>query len=44
MVKGDRLFIDINTESTCSMGGKKHWLLAVKDSTDHAFFQTRNVS
>ena len=32
-VKGQRSFIDISSTATVSMGGKKHWLLLVEDST-----------
>ena len=36
-VKEKRLLINISSPSTASMGGKKHWLLTVVDSTDDAW-------
>ena len=36
MVKGEGLFIDINSPSTASLGGKKYWLLIVENNTDYA--------
>ncbi len=35
--KGERLFIDISSPSTKSMGGKQHWLLIVDDCTDYCW-------
>ena len=35
MVKGKWLFIDISSPSTASLGGKKHWLLAVGHKTGY---------
>ena len=37
MVKGKRLFIDISSPSTATMGGKKHWHLIVEDRTEYGF-------
>ena len=36
MIKGKRLFIDVSSPSTASMGGKQHRLLVVKDNTNYA--------
>ena len=36
-IKGERLFIDISSPYTISMGSKKHWLQVLEDSTDHAW-------
>ena len=35
-VKGERMFMNISSPSTTSMGGKKHLLCMVEDSTDYA--------
>ncbi len=35
--KGERLFIDINSPSTKSMGGEQHWLLVTDDYTDYCW-------
>ena len=35
-IKGESLYIDISLPYTASLGGKKHWLLVIDDSTDHA--------
>ena len=34
---GERLFFDISSPSTPTIGGKKHWLLVMKDSIDYAW-------
>ena len=36
-IKGKRLFIDISSPSTISLGNKKHWLLVLKDNTNYAW-------
>ena len=35
--KGERLFLDISSPQTTSIGGKKHWLLVLDDCTDLAW-------
>ena len=35
-IEGEKLFIDISSSSTMSMGGKKHWLLVLEDSSIYA--------
>ena len=43
--RGKMLFIDISSQSTVNMGGKKHWLLIVKYSTDYAWrYFLKNLS
>ncbi len=35
--KGERLFVDIRSPLTQSMGGKQHWLLVRDDCTDYCW-------
>eukprot|EP00984_Skeletonema_dohrnii_P022875 scaffold11976_cov67-Skeletonema_dohrnii-CCMP3373.AAC.1 len=36
-IPGERLFIDISSPKQTSLGGKKHWLLALDDCTDSSW-------
>ena len=35
-ILGERLFFDISSPLTPTVGGKKHWLLVMEDSSDYA--------
>ena len=43
-ILGEKLFFDISTPSTPSVGGKRHWLLVIDNSSDYiwSFFLKEN--
>ena len=36
-ILGERLFFDISSPLSSTLGGKKHWLMVVEDSTNYAW-------